>query len=339
MYSRAHLLIERDFERFVKDKPWGIEATTLEDENMFEWTAKINGLKHTIWEGGVFRLYLKFNEHYNLQPPVVCFHTIPFHPNIDMITGRPCVNFLDDFNEWSTDYSLGFILTSMQTLLSNPVIDEKAVNQEAVDMMLNNPQGYKQMVLDCVAASQRVEVGLHPQSADDEKVRFGPVSESPVQFYKQPSNVQQPQRTSKISKLSFEDYHSTWAGIATSKARSDHKNPYLESIKDKPNVQQVHATIPFEEIQNQMQKQMDDHATLIYGNLDTRSKDKEKEKQNKIAKLNQMRKIYLPSRTKTLSPTQAPEPTPRGRTDEPWEREVDDLVAWTNNLNPDQLLM
>ena len=31
--------------------------------------------------GGVFRIYLKFDEHYNHRPPKVCFHTIPFHPN------------------------------------------------------------------------------------------------------------------------------------------------------------------------------------------------------------------------------------------------------------------
>lgn len=31
--------------------------------------------------GGIFRVYLKFDEHYNVRPPDVCFHTIPFHPN------------------------------------------------------------------------------------------------------------------------------------------------------------------------------------------------------------------------------------------------------------------
>ena len=31
--------------------------------------------------GGIFRVYIKFDEHYNVRPPDVCFHTIPFHPN------------------------------------------------------------------------------------------------------------------------------------------------------------------------------------------------------------------------------------------------------------------
>jgi len=41
-------------------------------------------------------------------------------------------------------------------MLSNPVL-ENAVNLEAVSMLVNSPQKYKQMMLDCVAASQRVE--------------------------------------------------------------------------------------------------------------------------------------------------------------------------------------
>lgn len=34
-----------------------------------------------IVSGGTFTLYMKFDEHFNLRPPEVCFHTIPFHPN------------------------------------------------------------------------------------------------------------------------------------------------------------------------------------------------------------------------------------------------------------------
>ena len=30
---------------------------------------------------GTFTLYMKFDENFNLRPPEVCFHTIPFHPN------------------------------------------------------------------------------------------------------------------------------------------------------------------------------------------------------------------------------------------------------------------
>lgn len=35
--------------------------------------------------GGVFKLYLQFGEYYNGQPPRVFFHTIPFHPNGEVL--------------------------------------------------------------------------------------------------------------------------------------------------------------------------------------------------------------------------------------------------------------
>ena len=34
-----------------------------------------------IYSGGIFRVYIKFDEHFNAKPPEICFHTIPFHPN------------------------------------------------------------------------------------------------------------------------------------------------------------------------------------------------------------------------------------------------------------------
>ena len=41
-------------------------------------------------------------------------------------------------------------------MLSNPVL-ENAVNLEAVTLLMNSPHAFKQMVQDCVVASQRVE--------------------------------------------------------------------------------------------------------------------------------------------------------------------------------------
>ena len=39
--------------------------------------------------GGVFRLYMKFNEFYNERPPDVCFHSVPFHPNSEFVFLQP----------------------------------------------------------------------------------------------------------------------------------------------------------------------------------------------------------------------------------------------------------
>jgi len=34
--------------------------------------------------------------------------------SVDMITGRPCIDFLDDYSKWEEAYSLSFILVTIQ---------------------------------------------------------------------------------------------------------------------------------------------------------------------------------------------------------------------------------
>jgi len=66
--------------------------------------------------GGVFRVYLKFDEYYNNRPPRVCFHTIPYHPNIDMITGKPCIDYLDDYSLWEPNIKMSTVLLQIQVV-------------------------------------------------------------------------------------------------------------------------------------------------------------------------------------------------------------------------------
>lgn len=162
MYSRAHLLIERDLDDLMNRNPIeGILVFPLFEDNLFDIVAKIEGLPNTIWESGVFQIFLKFNEFYNDAPPIVSFQTIPFHPNIDVSTGKPSVDFLDDFNKWKTDYTIRHILQSLQQLLAYPLLD-RAVNMDAVFMLKGNPDRYAKIARESVIASQRIQKGLAP---------------------------------------------------------------------------------------------------------------------------------------------------------------------------------
>lgn len=324
MFSRAHLLIEREYEKLHQHQPWGIEAGPLQDDSLFEWVAKIKGLKDSLWEGGIFRVYIKFDEHYNVRPPDICFHTIPFHPNVDMITGRPCIDFLDDYSKWEEAYSLSFILVTIQNLLSNPNL-ESPVNPEASDMIIHSPHAYRQMVLDCVSASQRVEAGVTPHSEIESRVRFATPTEETKTFIATSTKS----TPAKITRLSFDDYHTTWSGIATSKPAHEMKNPLLEMIKDSTVLQKAHLGLPQEEIEEQMKRQIEEHSALMYGNFKTKPNALD-EKAAKMARLSKMKKIYLPPR---LSPTPSTNPPPTGHKDEPWEKEVEDLVTWSSKLD------
>jgi len=201
------------------------------------------------------------------------------------------------------------------------------------------------MVNECVQASQRVEAGGSPYLRNaDSKVRFEQEPPEP------PPRTAPTRSGCKVSKLSFEDYHRTWSGIATSKTHGQAVNPLLENIKDDRALQQVHLGLPREEVEEQMRRQMEDHNTLMYGRFKSKQTAQEA-KEAKLSQLQKMKRIYLAPRQ---SPMATPAPpgsqdihlmglaslptTSRGKAapeedKEAWEREADDLVNWTNNLD------
>lgn len=111
-------------------------------------------------KGGVFKLELHFNENYDMKPPLVHFVTVPFHPNIDMETGKPCMEFLDDPTCWiPSSYSIRTILIHLQVLLASPTFSSPPVNVKAYNTLINSTRLYNQLAMDCVVASRRVEGG------------------------------------------------------------------------------------------------------------------------------------------------------------------------------------
>ena len=144
MYSRAHILIQKEIAEAESDEKTII--TKVNDENVFELTVLVEGLPNTSWENGSFQVYIKFNENYNFEPPCVYFQSIHYHPNIDMITGRPSIDFLDDKYKWRQDFSIKHILQTIQNLLAYPLLD-RAVNMDAVFMLKGNGCSLKMTLL------------------------------------------------------------------------------------------------------------------------------------------------------------------------------------------------
>ena len=93
------------------------EPPSPDEDNIFSWTAVIIGSVDTPFEDGIFCLTLKFSEEYPNKPPVVKFTTKMFHPNIYQ-DGSICLDILKE--RWSPSYDVTAILTSIQSLLSDP---------------------------------------------------------------------------------------------------------------------------------------------------------------------------------------------------------------------------
>jgi len=137
MSTSARKRLMRDFKRLQNDPPQGVQAAPL-DNNVMVWHAVIFGPDDTPWEvlsfihlitiscvysckltskGGTFKLLLEFTEEYPNKPPSVKFLSKIFHPNV-YATGKICLDILQ--NQWSPIYDIAAILTSIQSLLSDP---------------------------------------------------------------------------------------------------------------------------------------------------------------------------------------------------------------------------
>ena len=150
MSSNAERRLLKDLKKMHEDNTQeGIQATPSGD-SLFEWEAVIFGPDDTIWDGGVFNLKIEFSEDYPNKAPKFRFVTKMFHPNI-YNDGSICLDILSHM--WSPVYDVSSVLTSIQSLLTDPNINSPANNTAAV-MYSQNYQEYVARVKAIVEASQ-----------------------------------------------------------------------------------------------------------------------------------------------------------------------------------------
>ncbi len=150
MTSMAERRLMKDLKKIESENTTvsGISAFP-DNDSLFRWNAVIFGPEDTIWEGGIFKLYLEFSEDYPNKPPKVKFLTKMFHPNI-YNDGSICLDILQ--NMWSPVYDISSILTSIQSLLCDPNTKSPA-NNEAAEMFNHNYKEYVQRVKEVVEMS------------------------------------------------------------------------------------------------------------------------------------------------------------------------------------------
>ena len=152
MSTPARRRLMRDFRRLQTDPPSGVTGAPSDDDIM-SWSAVIFGPDDTPWEGGTFKLDLTFTEDYPNKPPTVKFLTKLFHPNV-YANGSICLDILS--NQWSPIYDIAAILTSIQSLLTDPNPNSPA-NVEAAKLYTDNRREYDRKVAEVVENSWKDE--------------------------------------------------------------------------------------------------------------------------------------------------------------------------------------
>eukprot|EP01062_Namystynia_karyoxenos_P074040 TRINITY_DN70863_c0_g1_i1.p1 TRINITY_DN70863_c0_g1~~TRINITY_DN70863_c0_g1_i1.p1 ORF type:complete len:199 (+),score=59.24 TRINITY_DN70863_c0_g1_i1:100-696(+) len=151
--SAARRRLLRDYKKIKSDPPQGINATPV-DKELMEWNAVMFGPEQTSWEGGTFRLRLTFSDQYPNKAPKVVFLTKMFHPNI-YTDGSICLDILAA--QWSPIYDVCAILTSIQSLLTDPNPNSPA-NSEAARLYRESRKEYEARVRAAVEESWADEV-------------------------------------------------------------------------------------------------------------------------------------------------------------------------------------
>jgi len=311
MLSRAHLIIQHEINE-INQRNNGFIIKPLQDDNVFELVALINGLPKTHWDKGIFQVYLKFNEYYNMLPPEVYFQTIPFHPNIDFNTGRPSVDFLNEPSKWKSDMNIMYLLKKLQNLLAYPLLD-RAVNMDAVFILKDNPRQYEDIVKQSVQSSHKIRKILE-NSTKNTTTESSSLNDSFVQknnqsilklplfdlkkentFINKENEVEKQNREKLLKNISFDEYSKLWRGIATTKSKKEDENQYLTSdVFENPNVLYQHISISVKDLEEHVYNQLNEHKNLMYGRFDFAQMSKEQQKQQKVTNLNS--KIFSSSK-------------------------------------------
>ncbi|CAD7091118.1 unnamed protein product [Hermetia illucens] len=112
----------------------------INDADVTDIQALIEGPAGTPYSGGIFRVKLLLGKDFPQTPPKAFFLTKIFHPNV-ATNGEICVNTLK--KDWKPDLGIKHILLTIKCLLIVPNA-ESALNEEAGKMLLERYDDYSQ---------------------------------------------------------------------------------------------------------------------------------------------------------------------------------------------------
>lgn len=156
--------IVREMQLLSDEPPEGIKVQ-LNEADVTDIQALIEGPAGTPYSFGAFRVKLSLSKEFPQQPPKAYFLTKIFHPNVAS-NGEICVNTLK--RDWQPDLGLRHIFLTIKCLLICPN-PESALNEEAGKMLLERYDDYSERA--------KLITSIHAQAA---KLQFfsGPQSSS-----------------------------------------------------------------------------------------------------------------------------------------------------------------
>ncbi|CDK27195.1 unnamed protein product [Kuraishia capsulata CBS 1993] len=153
--STAQRRLAKEYQQLSKDRPEGILAGPVREDNLFVWECLLAGPPDTAYEYGVFRAVLTFPKDYPLAPPSMKFDPPLLHPNI-YADGSVCISILHapgndplqyerSEERWSPVQSVEKILLSVMSMLAEPNT-ESGANIDACKLWRHDRPAFERQV-------------------------------------------------------------------------------------------------------------------------------------------------------------------------------------------------
>lgn len=130
--------LKRELVLMNKSPPENCSAGPVDESDLFLWQATIFGAKDGPYEGGVFKLAIKFSNDYPFKAPRCQFLTPIYHPNVDE-RGAICLDILKE--NWSPALTVAKLLLSICSLMEDPNPDDP-LRVDAADLFLKDKAAY-----------------------------------------------------------------------------------------------------------------------------------------------------------------------------------------------------
>ncbi|KAL7411711.1 ubiquitin-conjugating enzyme/RWD-like protein [Mrakia frigida] len=129
--------IAKELNQLRADPPEGIRVV-VDEEDISQFTAWVQGPDGTPYAGGYFRVRFAFGATYPSQPPKCTFASKIFHPNVSK-QGDICVDTLK--KGWKPEFGISHVLSVIRCLLIYPN-PESALDEEAGKLLLEAYEDY-----------------------------------------------------------------------------------------------------------------------------------------------------------------------------------------------------
>lgn len=116
--NKALLRLKNEFNALSKDPICNSTVILENEDNLFNWIVVMQGPDGTPYEGGIFKIQIKFPDNYPFKHPDVKFATTVYHPNIKLDTGEICQDVFA--SGWAPTQKVQDILEKLVSMLREP---------------------------------------------------------------------------------------------------------------------------------------------------------------------------------------------------------------------------